>query len=76
MFTTLVDPTEPITLVVDALGVEYFNACSPVGGVTPAKPGFGLYTVGGVTPEKLGTLRSAVRADLGTGRLVIGLVGE
>jgi hypothetical protein len=73
MFTTLVGPTQPITLVVEALAVEHFNACGPVRGVTPAKPGFGIYTVGGVTPGKLVTFCSAVGADLG---LIVRLVGE
>jgi hypothetical protein len=76
VFTALAGPTQPITLVVDALGIEPFNARGPVGGVAPVKPGFSLYAVGCVTPRKLVIARGAVGADFGTGRLVVGLVGE
>jgi hypothetical protein len=75
-FTALAGPTQPITFVVEALAIEPFNVRGPVGGVAPVKPGLSLYAVGCVTLRKLVIARGAVGADFGTGRLVIGLVGE
>jgi hypothetical protein len=73
----LTGPTQPFALV-DALDIEPFNALGPVGGATPVKPGFGLYGAGGAPPAKgkFVMARGARGADFGTGRLVVGLVGE
>ena len=82
VFEALAGPAQPIALVVGALDIEPFNALGPVGGATPVRPTFGLYGAGGPPPvkEKFVIARGARgargAADFGTGRLVIGLVGE